>query len=192
MKLNASGPSVRVFLLHGRRMDAADQAELLAESADVDALRELVQVLANELRNIGDTHTRKGRPTAELSARKLGQRGLAVRDYRAAIYARLLADGDDLSAPELSSLAWLLGGLAPEGVPDGLPLEERHQLVSEAIGRDLPAARSALKPYALALLGRHKLLPDYTPRRGYKATTLRKIAKYWSVSVDVLRRELAR
>lgn len=187
----ASAGMVRTLLAGGQRIAAAAQAELLAEDAS-ESVREVVRILADELRECGDKHASRGRPKGELAPQQRGQRALAVRDYRAAIYARFLIDDDNLSAGELSSLAWLLGGLAPEGVDiDGLFLEERHRVIAVAIARDISAARAALTPYALALLKRCKLHPSRTARRGFRDATRRRVAAHWGISVSVLKRELA-
>jgi hypothetical protein len=190
LRLTNTGPHiVRTLFDQGRRADAAEQAELLVKNAD-EITREVVHLLADELRAIGDRRAR-GRPKRNPTPSVLLRVVLAAGQYRAAVTARLLIDGDVLDADDLASLAWLLGGLSPEGVPDGMLLDEHHRYVAEIFALDLPAASEALRPHGVAFLHGYELLPANVRRQGFRNATLRRIATHWNAPVAALKRKLA-
>ena len=181
------------LLSNGQRVAAAQHAEQATEHAD-ERIRDLVRVLSNELRTLGDRHAKKGRPRANSNVRGEFNRVFALRDYRAAIYARQLHDRDELNADELSNFAWFAGlsvartARAPNMVRTADEIR-RHN--AEFFALDMQGARDELLPHANTLLKRLKLEPTRITRRGFRVATLHKVAVYWKISKDVLKRQLA-
>lgn len=181
------------LLSNGQRVAAAQHAEQATEHAD-ERVRDLVRVLSNELRKLGDRHAKKGRPKAGLEAPRNFNRVFAARDYRAAIYARQLHDGDELSANEMAAFAWYYGISVEHIARDPSAVrtpEEIRRRNTEAFALDMQGARDALLPYAADLLKRLKISPVRIARRGFREATIRKVATYWKISKDVLKRQLA-
>lgn len=188
---------VHDWLTEGKRVEAARHAKKATEYAE-SWIRDLVKILGDELEKIGDRHEKKGRPKRDnLDDRNRGlytKKKLAARDYHGAVLARQLIDGDTLDPDELATFSWIMAiDLEyPENDRKTRRTPEEIRRQSAAIfEKDMRGARDVLFPHATRLLKNLKLQPAKISRRGFKAATRKKVAEYWEISEDVLKRELA-
>lgn len=183
------GEALAKLLRDGRRKDAAALADhwavlggRVAGDDDAERARTLLRdmsgclaVLAQELRDVGDRHARRGRPAArtssELSARfedpRRQMRELRIAQmmstYRLAVLARCVADSDMLGRDALGELLRRYGRVKRLSLSWG-DLDEGE---APADARERRAMLVELQPLAKALLRELRL--GRVDRRGFRA-----------------------
>jgi hypothetical protein len=181
--------SVRKLVLSGRHHEAAELAEHISRQWD-EPKRALVRELSYALNGLGDRYRKRGRPKLPEVSNETIRRTIAVAQYRSAVCARQLLDGDDVSIDDLINLTWHLH-LRPSSVPEETLFEEWPERVGEVFSHDISGIQRELKIHAKQFLGRLHLERTRVARRNYKAVTLRKISRRWDVPESALRRQLA-
>jgi hypothetical protein len=169
---------------------AAFAARSVAADASAEDLKKIVAVLADALAELGDRHSGKGRPKKDawdeqnwrLSARVRFARG----NYTLAVIARDLVDDHIVGADDL---AWFLFrlGFKPEGVPEGLLIDEELTQSAEMISRNVSECREAVLPHAEAFLREFRLGPKNVPRKGFKTFAAERIAEKAKLRIDQVR-----
>lgn len=167
------------------------QARMSVRDADPDELRAMVAALADALADAGDRHAGRGRPEKRKNIGEMVATTLAVRDYRNAITARMILDGDKIKASALARFCWAATSSWPTGVQSRL-LEDRLSEAESIFAADMAGAREALSSPARELLKRLRLAPNQVERRRFKVITLQKIAEAHGISERMLRFELAK
>lgn len=177
LTIPANHDPVRSALAAGRRVDAAKAAERAAKSASPERLRELVAILAAEMREIGDKHDKAGRPPMGFVMRRDFALMAAQHDLTRAVMARCILDGDEIG-PRTLAMFVFYAGLLMDGENESTDAVELIEARAERLARDPDAAAAALaavRGYAAETLKELDLRA--VPRSGFRAEFRRRMVK---------------
>lgn len=113
---------IRQQLADGERLQAAGFGKMIANRArdadelkdDAATLRALVHVLADALIEVGDSHSRRGRPKAKDGNLEFAEHAM-VQEYHHLLTASDLREGKELSAQTVARFVWYCTGADYDG-----------------------------------------------------------------------------
>jgi len=190
LQLQSTEVTLKALIANRKYGEAATIASYAVEHSSPEKLGKIVAILAGALAEIGDRHAKRGRPKKDASGeqnwRLFARICMARGDYALAVIARDLVDDRTVS---LHDLAWFFFRfcLMPEGVTDGILLEEQLAQSAEIMSLDITSWRNEALPYAEEILKKFRLGPKQTPRKGFKTIAAERIAEHRKLRTDQVR-----